>query len=103
SGAFLSFTPAGDRIEAARLPVPQGDKVDVQLIGPFHKTSGLGQATRLSAAILTRAVQEGAPFSLNMVDFDLDNPAPSRGNRAPGLGRYRPARINILHLNAETV
>lgn len=103
SGAFLSFTPAGDRIEAARLPVPQGDKVDVQLIGPFHKTSGLGQATRLSSAILTRAVQEGAPFSLNMVDFDLDNPAPSRGNRAPGLGRYRPARINILHLNAETV
>ena len=45
---FTTFTPRGHRIEAARLPAlsPDIEEVDVQLIGPFEKASGLGQATK---------------------------------------------------------
>lgn len=98
SRSFLAFTPEGHRFEAAMLPVPQGEAVDVQVIGPFEKASGLGQATRLSAAALT-----AAGFSPNCVDFDLDNPAPEGFSRVGRLDRYRPARVNLIHLNAELI
>ena len=64
---------AGNRFEAAALPPvdPKAREVDVQLIGPLAKASGLGQATRLSADIL-----RATGLDVRGVDFDLDNPAP---------------------------
>jgi glycosyltransferase involved in cell wall biosynthesis len=98
SRRFLCFTPEGHRYEAAGLPAVAGAPVDVQIIGPFEKASGLGQATRLSAAALATT-----GFSVNCVDFDLDNPAPEGFSHVGQLSGYRPARINLLHLNGESV
>jgi glycosyltransferase involved in cell wall biosynthesis len=99
SNHFTCITARGDRLHAARLPAVTGSgKVDVQLIGPFKKASGLGQATRLSASIL-----EATRFSLNCVDFGMDNPAPEGFSSEVRLGSPMPARINLLHLNAESI
>lgn len=95
---FLTFTPEGDRIEAAALPLPGGERVDIQVIGPFQKASGLGQATRLSMSVLERT-----GYGLNAVDFGLDNPAPEGFSRVGALSGIRPARINLIHLNAESI
>lgn len=96
---FRSFTAEGHRVEAAMLPAVTGtEKVDVQIIGPFEKASGLGQASRLSAAALAES-----GFSMNAVDFDLDNPAPEGFSTKTALSEYRPARVNLLHLNAESI
>lgn len=89
-------SPEGHRIEAARLPVPAGSPVDIQILGPFHKAAGLGQSTRLSHAILGHT-----PYSLNAVDSARDNPTPNQPRIATGAPR--PARINLLHLNAEAI
>jgi glycosyltransferase involved in cell wall biosynthesis len=97
--AFLTFTARGDRLHAAALPVPRdGKEVDVQIIGPFEKASGLGQATRLSAAVL-----EETGLSVNLVNFGLDNPAAEGFNKVGKLAEFCPARVNIIHLNAESV
>lgn len=95
---FLTLTPEGHRFEAVRLPAITGDRVDVQIVGPFEKASGLGQATRLSAAALAET-----GLAISSVDFDLDNPAPEGFSRVGELSGYRPARINLLHLNGESV
>ncbi|EPX84476.1 Glycosyltransferase [Rubellimicrobium thermophilum DSM 16684] len=96
---FLFATPDGHRLLAAAMPRPAGEPVDVQIIGPFEKASGLGQATRLSAAALDRT-----GLSVNRVNFGLDNPAPEGFSTASAAStRYRPARINLIHLNAESV
>jgi glycosyltransferase involved in cell wall biosynthesis len=98
SYAFLTRSPAGDRFEAAALPRPDaGDEVDVQLIGPLAKASGLGQATRLSADILRET-----GLSVRGVDFDLDNPAPEGFSTEAMIEPYGPAKINLIHLNAES-
>ncbi|WP_349295130.1 glycosyltransferase (plasmid) [Thioclava sp. 'Guangxiensis'] len=96
---FLTLTEDGHRLEAAALPVPKGALADIQLIGPLAKASGLGQAARLSASILA---QTGT--HLRCVDFDMDNPAPE-GFSTDGtlIESYGPARINLIHLNAESV
>lgn len=98
--AFTAFTPAGHRIEAARLPAPgaETEAVDLQIIGPFEKASGLGQATRLSAGIAGHM-----PYSLNPVDFGLDNPAPEGFSRVGRLSEFRRAKVNLIHLNAESI
>lgn len=96
---FLTISPDGDRFEAAAIPRPdQGEEVDVQLIGPLAKASGLGQATRLSAEILRET-----GLSIRGVDFDLDNPAPEGFSSDTMIEDYGPARINIIHLNAESI
>ena len=69
----------------------------MQLIGPLAKTSGLGQATRLSAEVL-----RATGLDVRGVDFDLDNPAPEGFSSDTMIEPYGPARINILHLNAES-
>ncbi len=98
SYSFLTRSPAGDRFEAAALPRPdQGTEVEVQLIGPLAKASGLGQATRLSADIL-----RDTGLSVRGVDFDLDNPAPEGFSSDTLIEPYGPARINLIHLNAES-
>lgn len=96
-GCFASLTVAGDRLEAAALPpVPGPVETDVQIIGPFGKSSGLGQAARLSALMLDKT-----GLRINRVDFDLDNPAPDQA--AAGTGPCRRARVNLIHLNAGSV
>jgi glycosyltransferase involved in cell wall biosynthesis len=96
---FINVTAEGHRVEAAMLPpVISDDVVDLQLIGPFEKASGLGQATRLSASILERC-----NLSVNSVNFGLDNPAPEGFSRVGTLSDYKRARINLIHLNAESI
>lgn len=97
---FLNFTAEGDRMEAAILPVPPRDAapVDIQIIGPFEKASGLGQATRLSAEVLSRT-----GWSVNCVNFGLDNPAPEGFSRVGDLSGYRRAKVNLIHLNGESI
>lgn len=98
--SFLSVTPEGNRVESAALPKPNDESapVDVQIIGPFEKASGLGQATRLS-----RTALEQTDFSLNAVDFDLDNPTPEGFSKVGILSDYKTAKINLIHLNAESI
>lgn len=97
---FLNFTAEGDRLEAAILPAPPRDAapVDIQIIGPFEKASGLGQATRLSAEVLSRT-----GWSVNCVNFGLDNPAPEGFSRVGDLSGYRRAKVNLIHLNGESI
>ncbi|MEM7318133.1 MAG: glycosyltransferase [Pseudomonadota bacterium] len=98
SFTFLTLSPAGDRFEAAALPRPNaGEEVDVQLVGPLAKASGLGQATRLSADILRTT-----GLTVRGVDFDLDNPAPEGFSTETKIEPYGPAKINLIHLNAES-
>jgi glycosyltransferase involved in cell wall biosynthesis len=96
---FMTRDSEGNRFEAAAMTIsdPDRKKVDVQLIGPLAKASGLGQATRLSAAILRET-----DLSVRGVDFDLDNPAPEGFSSDTLIEDYGPAKINIIHLNAES-
>lgn len=99
SYSFMTRDREGNRFEAAALPAPDRARpeVDIQLIGPLAKASGLGQATRLSSEILR---QTG--FSIRSVDFDLDNPAPEGFSSDTVIEPYGPAKINLIHLNAES-
>lgn len=99
SSTFRTITARGNRVGAAALPrIADTEPVDVQLIGPFAKASGLGQAVRLSAAVL-----EQTALTRNDVDFDLDNPAPEGFSNVGLRGSHRKARINLIHLNAEAI
>ncbi|HUD50421.1 glycosyltransferase [Parvibaculum sp.] len=99
SSTFGTITARGNRVGAAVLPrVVNTDPVDVQLIGPLAKASGLSQAVRRSAAAL-----EQTALTRNYVDFDLDNPAPEGFSNVGQPGSYRKARINLIHMNAEAV
>ena len=99
---FMTRDRRGNRFDAAARPparMPTSERVLVQLIGPLQKSSGLGQATRLSAETLRRTGLEA-----NYVDFSLDNPAPVGMSSATVAGDPpRQARINLIHLNGETV
>jgi glycosyltransferase involved in cell wall biosynthesis len=104
SRQFLTFTPEGHRIEVASLLAVASDEiVDLQLIGPFEKASGLGQATRLSAAVIEAIGNDPTPITVNSVNFGLDNPAPEGFSRVGELSGYKRARINLIHLNAESI
>jgi glycosyltransferase involved in cell wall biosynthesis len=96
----LSITKYGNRIHAAKLPLPKKPEklFDVQIIGPFAKASGLGQACRLSADTL-----RAAGFSVNCVDFGLDNPALEGYSTKAEYDELSYARINLIHLNAESI
>lgn len=85
-------TPKGD--------VPDEAEEGVAVIGPIEKTSGLGQATRLSYQILERS---SAP-TLSALPFNVENPALVGFSSRINYRSYnRPHRINLLHLNAESV
>lgn len=99
SRRFVTVTADGHRFEAAMLPPVETEEIaDIQLIGPFEKASGLGQATRLSAAILAEA-----GYSVNPVNFGLDNPAPEGFSKTGKLSDWQRARVNLIHLNAESI
>ncbi|MBJ3774701.1 glycosyltransferase family 4 protein [Acuticoccus mangrovi] len=97
------FTDAkGNRFESARFApatTAPSERVGLQVIGPFEKSSGLGQASRLSAETIRRA-----GIDANYVDFGLDNPAPVGMSSAFGQNDApKPARVNLIHLNGESV
>jgi len=99
AGAYTSITPNGHRYAFANCsPEASCEQVDVQLIGPLEKASGLGQATRLSARMI-----ESISFSHNFVNFDLDNPAPEGFSSRIKHTQIKNAKINLIHLNAESV
>lgn len=99
SRSFVTVTEAGHRFEAAMLPPVETEEIaDIQLIGPFEKASGLGQATRLSQAILTEA-----GYQVNPVNFGLDNPAPEGFSKTGKMSDWQRARVNLIHLNAESI
>ncbi len=89
----------GENLQPPKRPIGPLEP-GVALIGPAHKTSGLGQAARLSADILTRC-ESVAP---TVLDFDLDNPAPIGFASTTDFAPYTAKReINLIHLNAESV
>ncbi|HBQ35875.1 MAG TPA: hypothetical protein DD729_03395 [Rhodobacteraceae bacterium] len=99
SQSFLTINPDGNRYEAAALaPVESDEPVDVQMIGPFEKASGLGQATRLSAAIMGQT-----SLKTNSVNFGFDNPAPEGFSNVGEISEYKNAKINLIQLNAESI
>lgn len=98
---FTSRTREGHRLQAATRPAPAlhgTTRIDVQVIGPLTKASGLGQAMRASLAAL-----ETTGMTVQAVNFDLDNPAPEIDWPHTPLTQARPARFTLLHLNAETI
>jgi hypothetical protein len=98
---FTSRTTKGHRLHAAALPAPVlhgAPQVDVQVIGPVTKASGLGQAMRASLAALATT-----GMSVQAVNFALDNPAPEIDVPHIPITKARPARFTLLHLNAESI
>ncbi len=97
---FMTTDSKGNRFAAAAYPRPSDEKpvADVQVIGPFAKASGLGQAARLSVDSLRTT-----DLVVRAVDFDLDNPAPEGFSSNIFLEDYGPARVNLIHLNAESI
>lgn len=98
---FTTRTPEGHRLHAAALPAPAlhgAPRVDVQVIGPVTKASGLGQAMRASIAAL-----ETTGMELQVVNFALDNPAPEIRIAHTPIAEARPARFTLMHLNAESI
>ena len=97
---FTTRTIEGHRLHALALIAPalHAPKIDVQVIGPVTKASGLGQATRASVAAL-----KTTGLSVQVVDFALDNPAPDIDAPHTPITEARPARFSLLHLNAESL
>ena len=98
---FTSRTVEGHRLHAATLPAPAlhgVPRVDVQVIGPVTKASGLGQAMRASVDALRTTGME-----VQVVNFTLDNPAPEIDVPHRPISEARPARFTLAHLNAESL
>ena len=95
-----TVTAEGHRIAnvGLRPEITAFDPVSVQIIGPLQKASGLGQATRLSYDALIRHFPDCSAY-----DFDLDNPAPVGFNAKRPSSPLRRAKINLIHLNAESI
>ncbi|WP_158770899.1 glycosyltransferase [Paraglaciecola sp. L1A13] len=101
NSSYSSIDSVGNRIESNKYIVDsseQSELFDVQLIGPINKASGLGQATRLSADILAKT-----NLKVNLVDFGLDNPAKEGFNSTRLLGTLAKSKVNLIHLNAESL
>lgn len=72
----------------------------INIIGPINKTSGLGQATRLSCRILERC----GPTAPTVTPFNVENPAlVGFSTKIEFLPYKLPRRVNLLHLNAESI
>ncbi len=72
-------------------------EVDVQIIGPFRRMLGLGESCRRLGEAL-----QASDWSINLVDYDLGVSKIATSSGAD-LAAFRPARIHILHLNAEEI
>ena len=99
---YTTFDVHGNRFEAARYPAataPKAERVKIQVIGPLAKSSGLGQAARLSVETL-----KAAGYEPSVLDFDLDNPAPvGMTTKDLAFDVPQPAQVNLIHLNGETL
>jgi len=98
---FTSRTREGHRLHPAALPAPAlhgAPRIDVQVIGPVTKASGLGQAMRASVAAL-----QTSGMDVQVVNVALDNPAPEIDAAHTPIAQARPARFTLLHLNAESL
>lgn len=100
SRSYRYWTPGGHRVQSAALPRPPvvQPSTEVQLIGPLDKASGLGQATRLSSDVLHLTTLKHSSYN-----FSLDNPAPLQSYRDSELNSLKRAKINLIHLNAESI
>ena len=96
----LALTIEGHRVAnlALRPEVQEAAPVPVQIIGPLQKASGLGQATRMSYDAMLPHFPGCSAY-----DFDIDNPAPVGFNAVRQSSQLRRARINLIHLNAESI
>jgi len=94
--SFRSRTPSGNRAHSATLPAPDGETVDIQLIGPFSRQLGIADSCHALAAALARL-----DYSVRLCDFTLDYPNRIRADAAPLPTTPGRAKINILHLNLE--
>jgi len=97
----LHFTSKGNRLNQSNIETHKNESdFKVQVIGPFEKASGLGQACRMTASIL----QETA-YSVTRYNFDLDNPAPVGYNDVKQKydKLYKDVPVNLIHLNAESI
>ena len=99
-GRSLSVTTEGHRLANFGLvdAAASLNPVSIQVIGPLHKASGLGQATRLSFDALMRRFPDCSGY-----DFDMDNPAPVGFNPERPVSPLRRAKVNLIHLNAESI
>ncbi len=99
-GKPTSLTVEGHRASnfGLRPEVAAFEPVSVQVIGPLHKASGLGQATRLSFDALQKHFPDCSAY-----DFDMDNPAPTGFNAKRASSPLRTAKVNLIHLNAESI
>jgi glycosyltransferase involved in cell wall biosynthesis len=96
---YTSIDQTGNRYEGAKLQINDlDDMCDVQVIGPANVASGLGQATRMSIAML-----RSSGLDVNVFNFDMDNPAPVGYNDEVSTNSLKRAKINLLHLNAEAL
>jgi glycosyltransferase involved in cell wall biosynthesis len=91
----------GNRMQSLGVPAVRSTRsklVPVQIIGPISKSSGLGQAARSSAKILEHL---GIEHSVH--DFDLDDPGTKIWRGLKEAQDLRGARVNLIHLNAESI
>ena len=97
SQTFRGHRYDGHRVRGGAAIVTAPAPVDVQVFGPFRRKMGLGESCRRVAAALRTT-----SFSLNLVDYDVGTAATFL-EQDETLGELRPARLNILHLNAEEI
>lgn len=95
---FSFFTRDGSRILAAGLSKPDTAKTDIQIIGPFQYTLGLGESCRLLGRLI-----ETLGYTVKLIDFDLENCSPREARNVGGLDKLSAARVNIVHLNPEAL
>ncbi len=95
SQTFIGRFYRGNRVLPR--PTPRLVEVDVQVIGPFRRMLGLGESCRRLGEAL-----RSSNWSINLVDYDVGI-SRATVSLADDLGALRPARINILHLNAEEI
>jgi glycosyltransferase involved in cell wall biosynthesis len=93
---FVNFTARGHRVFAVARSASKSERYDVQVIGPFGRTFGLGESCRL----VGRSI-EALGYKTNFVDFDMGALSPYEAAKYERA--VAPARVNILHINAETI
>jgi glycosyltransferase involved in cell wall biosynthesis len=91
-----SVTARGDRLEAARQSVISAPLVDIQIIGPFSRSLGVGQSCRRLASVVA-----ATGYTVRFCDFTLDYVSRTLPNHGFCLEAPGPARLNIIHLNFE--
>jgi len=96
--AYITCDKSGNRRHLPNVGIPSDSEgpCELQVIGPFGSASGLGQATRLSVLAMREA-----GLNPHLVNFDLDNPAPTGFSTAMKSGAPKRAKVNLIHLNAE--